>query len=110
MMIGTAESFRVFLAQFVQVNWCHFDEEAANDHAASAVTGSPLMGSNCVDGSAAVDFAGDYGIVSGAVIDISYSRHDAFSDIGTTEDDAPFVENFDDITVLDTPLFGFRWV
>ena len=110
LMIGTAESFRVFLPEFVKVGTFDFDKETTNDHAAAAITGSPLMGSNGIDGSTAVDFAGDYGIVSGAVIDISYSGPDAFGYIGTTEDGTSFVENLDDIAVLDTPLFGFRRV
>jgi len=109
-VVGTVEGFGVFLSQLVQVGGCHLDEEAADDHAATAVAGGAFMWGDGIDGTAAVEFAGDDGVISGAVVDIGDTRPDTLGDVGAAEDGPSLVENLDDVAVLDTPLFGFRRV
>ena len=109
-VVGTTEGFRVFHPQFVEVYVCHLGEEAADDHAAAAVTRSTFMGGDGIDSTATVELAGDDGVVPGAMVDIGDTRPDTFGDVDTAEDSAAFVEYLDDVAVLDAPLGGFRRV
>ena len=86
-MIRPVKSFGILLSQGIDICPFHIHEEAAADHAGSVLR-CGVVRCDGIDSTTPVQFTGDNGVPSGAVVDIDSAGYDSLCHPGAGEESA----------------------